>query len=120
MSADTPGKRVLILEDEVIVAMDLAQTVEDDGHSVMGPFHDLDSVLAALKGGLPDCALLDVNLGDGRTSEPVARELYGQVPILFLTGYEIAGSSTLDAFPDAQRMPKPLALEQLLAWIRAV
>lgn len=112
------GKRVLILEDEVIVAMDLAQTIEDDGHTVLGPYHDVDSAVPALKSEWPDCAVLDVNLGNGTTSDSVAEELAGRVPILFLTGYEMAGSTTLDKFPDASRLPKPLSLDQVLDWIR--
>lgn len=113
------GKRVLILEDEVIVAMDLAQTVEEDGHRVIGPFHSLDTALPALDAEMPDCAILDVNLGDGATSDSIAERLAGRAPILFLTGYDIAGAATLEKFPDATRMPKPLMLERVLEWIRS-
>ncbi len=113
-------KRVLVLEDEVIVAMDLAQTIEDDGHEVVGPFHSVETAMGALADTLPDCAVLDVNLGDGNTSEGVAEMLAGRAPFLFLTGYEMAGATIFERFPDAERLPKPLSLDRLLDWIRTV
>ena len=112
-----PAKTVLVLEDEVIVAMDLTQTLEDAGYRVMGPFHTPETALKALDEAVPDCAVLDVNLGAGVTSDDVAARLSGQARMLFLTGYEMAGSSTLDNFPQAARLAKPLLHQQLLDWM---
>lgn len=113
-------KRVLVLDDEVIVAMDLAQTIEEAGHRAVGPFHTVAAALEALSGEMPDCAVLDVNLGDGTTSEAVAATLDGHAPILFLSGYEAAGSGIFARFPKAARLPKPLSLNDLLDWVRTV
>lgn len=116
----TAPKRVLVLDDEVIVAMDLAQTIEEAGHRVIGPFHTVEAATRALAGAMPDCAVLDVNLGDGTTSEAVAAMLGDHAPILFLSGYDVAGSEIFARFPKAARLPKPLSLGDLLDWVRTV
>ncbi|TYB81267.1 response regulator [Maritimibacter fusiformis] len=113
-------KRVLVLDDEVIVAMDLAQTIEEEGHAVIGPFHTVEAAMRAVSDAMPDCAVLDVNLGESLTSEPVAAMLDGHAPILFLSGYEYAGSEIFARFPGAARLPKPLSLDDLLDWVRSV
>ncbi len=65
---------VMIVEDDALVAMDLAMQVEDLGYSVMGPFHDMTSALAQLEQALPDGAILDYNLGTDETSKPLLNE----------------------------------------------
>lgn len=113
----TTPKRVLVLDDEVIVAMDLAQIIEEAGHCAVGPFHTVAAAMQALAGEMPDCAVLDVNLGDGSTSEEVAAMLDGHAPFLFLSGYEVAGSEIFARFPNAARLPKPLSPADVLAWV---
>ena len=113
------ARRVLILEDEVIIALDLAESLTLDGFSVVGPYHDTASALAGLEAAPPpNWAILDVNLGNGKTSDAVAERLMAwRVPILFLTGYEVSGSSTLERFPDADKLPKPMEYRQVQDWL---
>jgi CheY-like chemotaxis protein len=82
------GRRVLVVEDEVMIAMALEDTLADLGCVVIGPALDLDSALElASAGGEIDAALLDINLA-GRRVFPVADALRARgVPVVFGTGY---------------------------------
>ena len=85
-------RRVLVVEDEYLVAQDLAQELEDLGVEVLGPVARVEDALALLASGAaqPDAAVLDVNLG-GRMAFPVVDVLRGRgVPIVFVTGYDPA------------------------------
>jgi len=89
--ADTPdlvGRRVLVVEDEMMIAMLVEDMLAELGCSVVGPAHALDTALALVRTepGL-DAALLDVNLG-GQPVFAVADALREKgVPAIFSTGY---------------------------------
>jgi two-component SAPR family response regulator len=109
----SPKKAVMILEDEVFVAMDLADMVEELGCEVFGPFHNVKSALAALEDRVPHLALLDVNLGSS-TSEPVARRLMDMnVPFAFATGYSSGKAEVPMLFPESRCLSKPFQTEQI-------
>lgn len=109
------SKSVLILEDEAIIGLDLAFGVEQAGHGVLGPFAGESDALAAIETARPDAAILDVNLGDGRTSEAVAIRLDALgVPFLFLTGHSSDKIALFQRFPDAPRVAKPCMPDDLL------
>lgn len=80
--------RILVVEDEVLVAMDLAAMLEDMGATVVGPANDLNEALALAKTAAFDFAMLDLNL-EGERSTAVADLLrHREIPFIFLTGYE--------------------------------
>src|SRR5262249_26286552 len=88
-TATTPlhGWRILIVEDEPLVAMMLQELLTDLGAQVVGPYGTLDDGFAALPRAF-DAALLDVNLA-GAAIYPLAEEIARSgVPIVFLTGYQ--------------------------------
>jgi len=86
-----PGRRVLILEDEFMIAMEFETVVLDAGFDVLGPFSDAESALATIETERPVAAILDVNLGHGATSLPVAERLSElNVPFVLCTGYQTA------------------------------
>ncbi len=58
-------KTVLLVEDEVFVAMDFQMTLEDEGWTVAGPFPSTEEALDYLADNTPSCAILDVRLTDG-------------------------------------------------------
>lgn len=80
---------ILVVEDEYIVAMDLAQSLEELGAIIVGPAGSVEGALALVMAGTPiDAALLDVNLGR-EWVYPVADVLQARgVPYVFATGYE--------------------------------
>ena len=109
-------RRVLIVEDEVILALDFGDAVAELGYEVVGPALSLDEALKLAACEELDCALLDVNLGRGLTSRPVAEALRDkQVRIAFVTAYN---REYVDfALPDETIVNKPpshATLSQLL------
>ena len=80
-------RRVLVLEDEYLIAMDLKGWLQDAGASVVGPAPKVKTALELIERDAPDAAVLDVNLGEGSTAYPVADRLSALgVPFLFATG----------------------------------
>lgn len=86
------GRRVLVIEDESLVAMLLETILDDMGCSVVGPESNIDDGLrSATHEAALDAALLDVNVA-GREVFPVAEALKARgVPFVFSTGYGEAG-----------------------------
>ncbi|MBO9707767.1 MAG: PAS domain-containing protein [Caulobacter sp.] len=81
-------QRVLVVEDEALVAMELAQILTAAGAQVIGPTGDVDNALALVEAGGIDRALLDINLA-GRMVTPVAAALtVRSIPFVYLTGYQ--------------------------------
>lgn len=92
MGGDTlAGLRILIVEDEAIIAMMLEDMIEDFGCRVVGPVARAAHALAKLDAETIDCAVLDINL-NGETSYPIADALAARnLPFLFVSGYGRAG-----------------------------
>jgi CheY-like chemotaxis protein len=111
-------KRILIAEDESLLAEELQMIFEDEGARVLGPalslLEALETVAHAPK---IDIAVLDVDL-DGEDVYPIAELLLQRgVPFLFLTGYGSQADLTM-LFPDVVTLAKPMRpdalIEQLL------
>jgi CheY-like chemotaxis protein len=92
MTTGLEGRRVLIVEDESLVAMLLETILEDMGCTPVGPVGTVDEGLDMVAGaGALDGALLDVNLG-GHQVFPVAEALRDRgIPFVFSTGYGEGG-----------------------------
>ena len=109
------GKRVLVLEDEFLLAMEAAETLEGLGAIVVGPAYRIDTALALLGEPL-DAALLDVNVG-GVSSKLVAERLAELgVPVIFATGY----GTHADVAAGAEILDKPYTREQIEAAMRRI
>ena len=81
------GRRVLVVEDEVLVAMLLETALEDENCTIVGPCGTVSEALEAARDEALDVALLDINLG-GELVFPVAEVLAERgVPFLLLSGY---------------------------------
>jgi CheY-like chemotaxis protein len=98
---EAPRRRVLIVEDELLIAMLVEQMAEDLGFAVVGPALTVDEALSLVAGEEFDCAVLDMNLGQGVSSAPVAEALRAKgVPFLFASGYGAnGGGENLGAAP---------------------
>lgn len=107
--------RVLIVEDESLVAMMIEDVLMDMGHEVAGIAGRLDEALR-LAGSLEtDFAVLDLNLNGERT-DPVAAALRSRgVPFVFATGYGVAGVS--EDWSGVPVVQKPFQPSELLAAI---
>jgi CheY-like chemotaxis protein len=101
------GRRVLVIEDEMLVAMEFESLLERQGCAVVGPASTVDRALALLDHDQPDAALLDLNLnGEPATAVAVALRTRG-VPFVLVTGYGEAQSSEPE-LQDAPRVDKPV------------
>ncbi|MBO9725070.1 MAG: response regulator [Novosphingobium sp.] len=103
---------VLIVEDELFVALDLEDTVEALGYSIAGTCGTLAGTLAAIERQLPTCAILDVRLPDGEVF-PAADVLRDAgVPLIFHSGH--ADENQLKTrYPEAQVYSKPCSPSRL-------
>lgn len=109
--------RVLVVEDEAILALDLAQTVREMGHEVAGPFATVTEALPECSATAIGFAIIDFNL-KGETTEALARALRAEgVAFVLVTG------SPVDALPpelrDAPILVKPLQPRDLASAIAA-
>lgn len=116
---ETSRLQVLIVEDEAVVALDLALLLEDQGYICIGPAPSIESALSLLSQDSPDFCVLDANLRGKRPVE-VARALAERgIPFVYLTGY--SPDSLRDGLPPAPVLEKPLIVQTLLDHIdRAV
>ncbi len=109
---------ILILEDEFLVALDLADQLEVAGFRVSGPFTTASDALSSIDQSPPAAAVLDVNLGGDKTSEPVALALQEQsIPFVFLTGYS-EQKPLFEQVIDAPFLTKPSSPDTLIREIR--
>lgn len=112
MTESSP-KQVLLVEDEMIVAMLIEDMLMELGHTVAGSARSLPAAmaLADAKAGQFDVAILDINLG-GEQSFPVARLLKDRgAPFIFATGYGQLGLE--DLFRGVVTLNKPFRMEEL-------
>jgi DNA-binding response OmpR family regulator len=82
------NNRVLVVEDEALIALDIARELTDAGLQVVGPAISVAQALRLIRDQGCDVAVLDVNLGYNETSEPVAHELRARsTPFIVVSGY---------------------------------
>lgn len=86
MSSD-PSLRILIVEDEILIALELESLLQDAGHEVVGIAASSDEALALGADLRPDLAFVDIHLADGPTGVEAARRLARErgITVLFMT-----------------------------------
>jgi len=106
------NRTILVLEDEIMVAMLLEDMLGDLGCRVLGPVAMVAPALELLAANTVDIALLDVNLSYGQNGYPVAEELTARgIPFAFVTGY---GANTLSPqYRDRPTLQKPFHMAAL-------
>lgn len=105
------GKRVLVVEDQSTLALELCDRLEDAGCSVVGPAARVHRALELVDRPI-DVALLDIDLW-GEPSFPVARELRQRgVPVLLLTGFD--EGSVPEDLDELDVFEKPIEADRLL------
>ena len=121
-AAELQNRRVLIVEDEPIIALLLYDELADAGAEAIGPAASLEEAFwlaeASLADGGLDAAILDGYLGDEHVL-PLADWLKERdVPFLFASGY--GNAMERDGHSDAPVLNKPFSSEQLIAAVQAV
>ncbi len=115
--AATGQPTVLVVEDEVIIALDLTETVLDMGYRVEGPYATRGHAMIAINQDMPDFAILDVMTADGEVF-PLADALTeAGVPIIFHSGH-FTKREIAERYPAAQAAEKPCPPDRLMAMIQ--
>jgi CheY-like chemotaxis protein len=115
LASSLQGRRVLIVEDELMIRMLLEDMLGDFGCIIAGEAGTIDQAMALVRDTAFDVAVLDVNV-EGVVITPVAAELAARgVPFVFATGYGARGLP--DGYTDRPVVQKPfetVALEKAL------
>lgn len=100
------GVRLLVVEDEWMVAEHICMLLEDHGCTVYGPVATVEEALTIVEREAPDGVLLDANL-NGDSSAPIAAVLHARsIPFVVVTGYGRLELPT-DVMNGAPRLAKP-------------
>jgi DNA-binding response OmpR family regulator len=104
---------ILIVEDELLVAMDVEATLRDQSWEVLGPVPNVARALSLLETETPDAVCLDMNL-NGTTSVGIAKVLKQRgIPFVIVTGYN--DRNVIDpAFKGAPIVHKPFSANELV------
>jgi two-component system, response regulator PdtaR len=108
--------RVLIAEDEFLIALDLKDQVEALGHRVTGVARDVDSCKRAARAEKPDVALMDLRLAGGSSGVDASRWLFEVLGVrcIFISGnLDDAMRETLSAVEPIAFIGKPILTHQL-------
>jgi CheY-like chemotaxis protein len=106
------GCRILVVEDELIVALDICEHLKDLGCEIIGPAGSVKKALALMETQTPDLALLDQNLA-GETVLPVAETLKRRnIPFAIASGYN-SGEADEAVLQEVPRIAKPASNEDI-------
>ena len=109
---------VLVVDDEVFVAFEMADILAELGFEVVGPALTADDAERLATDTKLDAAFLDVNLGAGSTSEPVAKVLRARgIPFIFITAYS-ADQITFRT-SDERVLQKPVTSRKVIEALKA-
>lgn len=109
------SKRVLVVEDDALLGLDIAEQLEDAGFEVIGPAISVAKAFRMMEEAGCDAAVLDVNLGK-ETAEAIAIELRARgTPFIVLSGY--SSDQHPPGFHGAPSLAKPARPEDLIAML---
>lgn len=118
MNPEVEALRILLVEDEAMLAFFLEDIVTDLGFQVAGSASTAAEAVRLARDGDVDFGLLDVNLGNGETSFEAAAILSDRgIPFAFVTGYGAAGVTS--DFADAPVLRKPINIAALATVLEA-
>ena len=111
LQSATPAKRILVVEDELMIRMLLEDMLGELGYTVAAEAARIEEALEAAKNADFDIAILDVNL-NGQPISPVADALVARgMPFVFATGYGERGLP--EPYRDRPTLKKPFHMDVL-------
>lgn len=117
--ASIEGRRILVVEDEILVAGELADDIEELGGEVIGPAYSLPDALRLSEISVLDAAILDINL-NGKEVFPVSDLLLRRgIPFVFHTG-TVRGPSAMKLYDGVPVVSKPSLTVDLLHALQSV
>ncbi len=119
MRTNADALRILIVEDEAVIGLVLADALTDEGHRIIGPFASQHEALDTLDYSRPDVAILDLTLQDGLCSG-LARELRSRhLPFMVYSGHD-RKRITSEVLHDVPWIEKPGGLDEITATLDAL
>lgn len=117
-NGEMEGFRVLVVEDEMFIALEIEDTLKEFGYQVVGPTGKLEAALQLATDEMIDAAILDVTIRGGQVF-PVAEKLIERgIPFILASGY---GEWALpEGMRNRPRLTKPFTSEELMAAITAL
>lgn len=110
-TAGSPRRSILLVEDEVMIRMMVADMLEELGYAIAGEAGDIDEAIRLVQTTDFDLAILDVNV-NGKVISPVAEAVQMRNrPFVFATGYGAQGLP--EKFRDRPALEKPFQMETL-------
>jgi DNA-binding NtrC family response regulator len=100
------NRRILLAEDEGLIALDVEAMLQTFGCEVIGPLSELEDILVAVQAQPLDGALLDVNLRGRQVFDILPEFISRNIPVVLTSGYEDA-SLFPHAFRELPRISKP-------------
>lgn len=116
--ADPNDKRVLLVEDEPLVSMMLADMLAAFGHKVDGPYNRFSDAMLAAKSNNLQAGILDVNLGGEKTYAVADILADRKIPFAFVTGY--GPDTIISEFSHAPVLQKPIEAAKLHALLQQI
>src|SRR5262245_46833240 len=110
--SDLSGHRVMVVEDEYLIASYTARALRDAGAEVIGPCPSEWDARVELEVQRPHAAIVDINLGNGPSFEVAAALTDEGIPFVFVTGYD--QESIPGKFEKVERLQKPVELRQIV------
>jgi len=115
--AQSTGRRILLVEDDYLVALNIKFMLERNNCQVIGPIPSIEKALQAIENEDVDAAILDINISGG-TSAPIAEVLrLRNRPFVFVTGYQSPSHLLPEILRGVERLRKPVderVLQQVL------
>jgi len=114
------SRRVLVVEDEFFIALEIKSALTTAGFDVLGPAGSVDHALDLLHDTKPDAAVLDVDLAGERVT-PVAMQLKAlAVPFVLASAADRATLAQNSALAEVRNLGKPTDMRQLVEAVRAI
>lgn len=110
--ATIAGRRILVVDDEPLIAMDIVASLEEEGCKIVGPAATLQKALNLIESAEIDAALLDANLAGDPVDTLAAALLRRKIPFAFVSGYGREGLP--EAFRQATLIKKPFQRQNLI------
>ena len=111
MKGPLDGARVLILEDEYLLADDLARALRNAGAEPVGPVATVEEAETLAATAQLDAAILDLNLRGRMATDFVQRLAAARLPCLIVSGY---GEDAIREVSDVQSLEKPVSTEKVM------
>lgn len=111
--------RILVVEDEALIAMVLTEILAEGGHEVVGPAATVEQALALCEDAPPQLALLDITLQGGGNGVDVARALFGRWGVRSIFASSQVGEARRASDIALGCIRKPYAMETVLHSIDA-